>query len=140
MIEAKVFRTFIRIYSLFKSERLRVNIKLTLRKALIRYVIIYACPALELAAAACLLKLQRLQNQVLRTTGNLEIFQGEHRSAICTRLSTFHMYTIIQQNCAGNKLKSYKIMRMNMIAVQGIAKPDIENIRGLNLVVVKLTT
>jgi hypothetical protein len=29
MIEAKVFRTFIRIYSLFKSERLSANIKLT---------------------------------------------------------------------------------------------------------------
>jgi hypothetical protein len=29
MIEAKVFRTFIRIYSLFKSERLSTNIKLT---------------------------------------------------------------------------------------------------------------
>jgi hypothetical protein len=30
MIEAKAFRTFIRIYSLFKSERLSANIKLTL--------------------------------------------------------------------------------------------------------------
>jgi hypothetical protein len=33
MIEAKAFRTFIIIYSLFKSERLRANIKLTLHKA-----------------------------------------------------------------------------------------------------------
>jgi hypothetical protein len=29
MVEAKAFRTFIRIYSLFKSERLSVTIKLT---------------------------------------------------------------------------------------------------------------
>jgi hypothetical protein len=36
MIEAKAFRTFIRIYSLFKSERLSVSIKLTLHNALIR--------------------------------------------------------------------------------------------------------
>jgi hypothetical protein len=36
MIEAKAFRTFIRIYSLFKSERLSTNIKLTLHKAIIR--------------------------------------------------------------------------------------------------------
>jgi hypothetical protein len=37
-IEAKDFRTFIRLYSLFKSERLNVNIKLTLHKALITSV------------------------------------------------------------------------------------------------------
>jgi hypothetical protein len=35
MIEAKTFRTFIIIYSVFKSERLSANIKLTLHKALI---------------------------------------------------------------------------------------------------------
>jgi hypothetical protein len=35
MIEAKAFRTFIRIYFLFGSERLCTNIKLTLYKALI---------------------------------------------------------------------------------------------------------
>jgi hypothetical protein len=42
--EAKVFRIFIRIYSVLKSERLRANIKLTLHKALIRSVMTYACP------------------------------------------------------------------------------------------------
>jgi hypothetical protein len=31
---------------------------------------------------------------------------------------------IIKQNCAGNKLKSYKIMRMNMFVVQDKVKPD----------------
>jgi hypothetical protein len=50
IIEAKAFRTFIRIFSLFKSERLIVNIKLTLHKALIRSVMIYACPAGKFAA------------------------------------------------------------------------------------------
>jgi hypothetical protein len=45
MIESKAFRTFIRIYSLFKSEQLRANIKLTLHKALVRSVMTYACPA-----------------------------------------------------------------------------------------------
>jgi hypothetical protein len=38
IIEAKAFRTFIAIYYLLKSERLRGNIKLTLQKALIRSV------------------------------------------------------------------------------------------------------
>jgi hypothetical protein len=66
-IEAKAFRTFIRLYSLFKSERLNANIKLTFLKALITSVISYVCPASELAAESRLLKLQRLQKEVLRT-------------------------------------------------------------------------
>jgi hypothetical protein len=46
MVEAKVFRTFIRIYSLFRSKRLNISIKLTLPEALIRSVTTYACPPL----------------------------------------------------------------------------------------------
>jgi hypothetical protein len=60
MFEAKAFRTFIRSYSLFKSERLSANIKLTLHKPLIRSVMTYACPSWEFAADIYLLKLQRL--------------------------------------------------------------------------------
>jgi hypothetical protein len=41
MIEAKAFRTFIRIYSLFKSERFNANIKLTFDKALVSLVMSY---------------------------------------------------------------------------------------------------
>jgi hypothetical protein len=70
MIEAKAFRTFIRIYSLFKSERLSANIKLTLYKAPIRSVMISFCPAWEFGAHTYLLKLNRMKNMVLRTTGN----------------------------------------------------------------------
>jgi hypothetical protein len=69
MIEAKNFRTF-RIDSLFKSERLSTNIKLTLHKALIRSIKTYACLAWEFAADNHLLKLQRLQNKVFHTTGD----------------------------------------------------------------------
>jgi hypothetical protein len=60
----------------------------------------YACPARELAADIYLLKLQHLQNKVLRTIGN---FQR------CTLVRDFHMnfnlpvFTIMQQNLAGNK-------------------------------------
>jgi hypothetical protein len=68
-IETKAFRTFDRIYSLFRSERLSANIKITFHKALIRSVMTYACPAWEIAADTCLLKLQRMQNKDLRTTG-----------------------------------------------------------------------
>jgi hypothetical protein len=59
MIEAKAFRTFIKIYSLFKSEQLSTNIKLTFHKALIRSIMTYACPIWEFAADNHLLKLQR---------------------------------------------------------------------------------
>jgi hypothetical protein len=69
MIEAKVFRTFIRIYSLLKSERLSANIKLTLLKALIRSVMTCAFPVWELTADIDLLKLQSMQKKVLRTVG-----------------------------------------------------------------------
>jgi hypothetical protein len=52
MIEAKAFRTFIRVYSLFRSGRLSANIKLTIHKALVRSLMTYACPAREFAAPA----------------------------------------------------------------------------------------
>jgi hypothetical protein len=66
LIVAKAFRTFITIYSLFKSERLSSIIKHTLHEALIKSVM----TSWELAAGTYLLKLQRLQIRVLRTTGN----------------------------------------------------------------------
>jgi hypothetical protein len=65
MIESKAFRTFIRIYPLFKSD-----IKLTLHKALFRSVMTYACTAWGFEADNHLLKLQRLQNKVLRIIGH----------------------------------------------------------------------
>jgi hypothetical protein len=70
MIEAKAIRTFIRVYSVLKSGRLSANIKLTLHKALIRSVMNYASPAWEFAVDTQIIKLQRLQNKVLRTIGN----------------------------------------------------------------------
>jgi hypothetical protein len=70
MTEAKAFRIFIRIYFLFRSGRLNANIKLTFHKALLRAVMVYACPAWELAADIYHLKLQHLQNKSMSTTGN----------------------------------------------------------------------
>jgi hypothetical protein len=52
MTEVKALKTFIRIYCLFKSERLRANIKLTLHKALTRSVMTYACPPEKLRQAS----------------------------------------------------------------------------------------
>jgi hypothetical protein len=68
-------------------------------------------PWLEFAAGTHLLKLQPLQDKVLRTTGNFP------SCAVCDlHTSTFCMYTIMQQNCTGNKRKPYEIMRMNVFA------------------------
>jgi hypothetical protein len=66
------FRTFIRIYSLFRSEQLSAKIILTLQKALILSIMTYTCPAWEFAADNHLLKLQLLQNEVLRTIGSFK--------------------------------------------------------------------
>jgi hypothetical protein len=69
-MEAKAFRTFIRLYSLFKNERLSANIKLILHKALSISVMTYACPAWKFAAENHLLELHRLQYKVLHTIGS----------------------------------------------------------------------
>jgi hypothetical protein len=84
MIEVKAFKSFIRIYSQFKIEPWRASIKLTLHKALIRSVMTYACPAWELAADTYLLKLQRVKNNVLSTTGNFPrctLVRGVHTTS-----------------------------------------------------------
>jgi hypothetical protein len=48
----------------------------------------------------------------------IRIYCSTCKIRFCTPLETFQgMYIIIQQNCAGNKQKSYKIMRMNMFVV-----------------------
>jgi hypothetical protein len=64
MTEAKAFRAVTRIYSLYKSERLSANIKLTFHKELIRSVMTYACPAWEFTTDMHLLNLQRLQTSL----------------------------------------------------------------------------
>jgi hypothetical protein len=53
------------------SGLLSVGTELTLYKALIGSTQTYACPAWKFTADSYLLKLQRLQNKVLHTTGNL---------------------------------------------------------------------
>jgi hypothetical protein len=60
--KGKAFRTFIRMYSLFKSELLSANTKLTLH--------ITPLLAPPQRGADNPLKLQFLQNKVLRTTSN----------------------------------------------------------------------
>jgi hypothetical protein len=120
-IEAKAFRTFITLYSLFKSGRINSNIKLTLHKALIRSVMTYASPAWEFAAETYLLKLQRLQNKAFRT--------------ICS----FPRGTSVRDMHMAFR-KSYKIMKTKMLAILDKAKPGTGNTKGLNLAAVMFTT
>jgi hypothetical protein len=94
-IEAKASRTFIRIYSLFKSERLRTNIKLTLHKALTRIIIIYACPAWEFSADSHLLKLQRLQYKILLTIWNFPRVTPVRDLYMAFKLPCIYIYIII---------------------------------------------
>jgi hypothetical protein len=70
-IVTKALRTYIRMYSLLKIDRLSAKSILTLYKASMRSKMTYVCPVWECAVDNHLLKLQRLQNRVLRTIGNL---------------------------------------------------------------------
>jgi hypothetical protein len=99
MTGAEAFRTFIRAYSLFKSERLSTNIKQTLHKALIRSVMTYAHPAWEYAADTHLLKLVRLQNKFLRTTGNFPRCTSVRDSHMDFKLPYVYDYTRITKLC-----------------------------------------
>jgi hypothetical protein len=113
VIEAKAFRTFIRIYSLFKSERLSANIKFTLHKALIRSVMTYAYPAWEFAAECHLLILHRLQNKVLHTIGNFPRCTSVHDMHKAFNIQC--VYDYITKSCRQQE-KLSKIMKMKMFA------------------------
>jgi hypothetical protein len=82
------------------------------------------------------MKLQRLQNKVLRNIGNLPRRTPVLDLHLVFKISYAYDYTT---NYAGNKQKSYKIM-MRMFAILDKAKPDMESIRGLNLATVKHMT
>jgi hypothetical protein len=85
---------FIRAYSLLKIERLIADLKLTLPKALIMSVMIYACPTWEFATDMQLLKLQLLQNKVL---GIIRKFPN------CTAVRELHMAFQVQAISRGHK-------------------------------------
>jgi hypothetical protein len=69
---AKALGTYIRTYSILKNKYLIAHIKLIVYRAVIRSIMSYACPTWEYAADTHLMKLQRLQNRVLRAIGNLD--------------------------------------------------------------------
>jgi hypothetical protein len=89
------------------------------------------------AADNHLLKLQHLQNKVLRTIGNFPRRTPIRDLHMAFKLPYIYHYI---KNYAGNKQKSYKIMKMQMFLTLDKAKGDTGNIRGLNLVAVNHTT
>jgi hypothetical protein len=91
MIVAKTFRKFIRVYSLFISERLSAKIKLTFHKALIRSVVTYAWPAWEFAGDIHLLTKQRLQNKFLRITGKFPRYTPVRKLHMASQVPYTHI-------------------------------------------------
>jgi hypothetical protein len=91
MIKAKAFRTFIRIYFLFRSERLRTNIKLTLYKALIRSIMTYACPP-PLPGVCSRQPSTEIAAPEKQGSPHHWQFSKVHLFAICTLLSNFRIY------------------------------------------------
>jgi hypothetical protein len=83
------------------------------------------------------MKLQRLQNRVLRTIGNYP-----RRTRFRDLHLAFHIPYVYDyiKNYAGNKQMSFKIIAIKMFSTLDKAKPTTGNMRGLNLAAVKNTT
>jgi hypothetical protein len=96
----------------------------------------YACPAWEFAGDNQLLKLQRLQNKVLRTIANFP-----RRTSVRDLHMAFELPYIcdyVTKLCR-QQADVTQIMKMQIFATLDKANPDTGNIRGLNLAVVKHT-
>jgi hypothetical protein len=144
MIEAKAFRTISRLYSLFKSEQLNNNIKLSLHKALNRSVMTYATRAWEFAADTHQMKLQRLQNQVLCNIGNFSRRTPVRDLHIAFKI--LYVYDYITKLCRqqAEVIQNHDNKYVRNIG-QGEArhrkyKKFVTSIRGFYSVVVKHTT
>jgi hypothetical protein len=67
-------------------------------------------------------------------------FQNTHWPVNCMCLSKFHSCIILSQNYAGNKLKSYEIMRIEILATLDKTKLSTGIIRDLNWAALEHTT
>jgi hypothetical protein len=92
----------------------------------------YVCLVWEFEAESHLLKLQRLQNRVLRTIGSFPRRTSVHNMHEPFQIT--HVYDYITKSCWQQAVA--KIMKMKMFTTLDKAKPDTENIRGLNLAAV----
>jgi hypothetical protein len=137
MIAAKAFRTLIRVYSPFKSELLITDLNLTLHKPLISIFMTYACPVWMFAEDSHLLKLQRLQNEVLSTIGNFPKRRPVRELHMAFNLPYVYDYiTKLYRHQAG-VIQNHENANVSNI---GQSEARYRNIRGLNLAAVKHTT
>jgi hypothetical protein len=97
----------------------------------------YACPAWEFAADTHLLKLQRLQNRILRSIGNFP-----WRTPVRELHKAFSIPYVYDYRTKLSREQAEVIQNHENANVRNIgqAKPDTENTRGLNLAAVKRTT
>jgi hypothetical protein len=101
---AKGFRKFISIYHLLKIECLSVNRGGNLCKPSIRSILTYACTTWEFVGDSHHLQLQRLQNKVVRTTGNLTRRTLNRDLHMAFKIPYSHYFL---QNYAGSKEQKY---------------------------------
>jgi hypothetical protein len=97
----------------------------------------YASPTWELAAHNHLLKLQRLQNKDLHTTGHFSRHTPVRDLHMTFELP--YVYDYITKLC-WQQAEVIQNRDNAMFATLYKANPDTGNIRGLNLAAVKLTT
>jgi hypothetical protein len=97
----------------------------------------YACPTLEFAAECLLLKLQRLQNKVLRIIDNFP-----KRTSVRDMHKAFNMPYVYDYITKSSRQQAEVIQNHEneMFATLDKAKPDTENMRGLNLAAVMCMT
>jgi hypothetical protein len=74
-------------------------------KASIRFMMTYACSAWEFVANSHFLKLQRLQNKVLRTIGNLPKRTPTRDLHVAFKIP--YVYDFFLQKYASSRQKSY---------------------------------
>jgi hypothetical protein len=96
---------------------------------------IYACPAWEFAADNHLLKLQPLQNKVLRTIGNFPRRTPVRDLHMAFKLT--YIYGYMTKLC---RQQVEVIQNHENANIRNIGQGEPENIRGLNFAAVKHTT
>jgi hypothetical protein len=105
---AKALGTYFRTYTIFKSKHLSAHIKPIVYRALIRSIMTYACPTWEFAADTHLMKLQRLQNRVLRDIGNLDRSTPVPDLHLAFKIPYVYDYVTIMQRTGRSHPKSWK--------------------------------
>jgi hypothetical protein len=96
MIEAKAFRTFIRVYPLFRSESLSANIKLALHKGLLMSIMTYTRPWLGVCDRCALIS-RYTSKETFQETRGFSIFHVAFELLYVTKLCRQQARKVIQK-------------------------------------------